>query len=64
MRLPLQAGIDIRVELKSGTEDDVYLNRLRAALERAALVLPRPDLVRGCVGVGVGRERVWLCVGV
>ncbi|PNW84775.1 hypothetical protein CHLRE_03g158200v5 [Chlamydomonas reinhardtii] len=40
-----KAGIDIRVELKSGTEDDVYLNRLRAALERAALVLPRPDLV-------------------
>ncbi|KAG2440273.1 hypothetical protein HXX76_004385 [Chlamydomonas incerta] len=40
-----KAAIDIKVELKSGTEDDVYLNRLRAALERAALVLPRPDLV-------------------
>ncbi|KAG2455039.1 hypothetical protein HYH02_000864 [Chlamydomonas schloesseri] len=40
-----KAAIDIKVELKSGTEDDIYLNRLRAALERAALVLPKPDLV-------------------
>ncbi len=51
-----QAAIDIKVELKSGTDDDVYLNRLRAALERAALVLPRPDLVRALRCVGVGQQ--------